>query len=230
MAIIELRKISVQFPLYDFRARSLKKHFLRLATGGQVSQDANKHVIINALNEVSLTFEHGDRVGLIGHNGAGKSTLLRLLAGIYEPTHGEMRITGTVSPMVDLMQGIESEFTGYENIMMRGIILGLTRKQILAKIDSIAELTGLGDYLSVPIRTYSSGMLVRLAFAISANITPDILAMDEIFGTVDAAFMEQAHKKMLSLLDQSSIVVMATHAESLLKDFCNKCVLLAAGE
>ena len=99
----------------------------------------------------------------------------------------------------------------------------------MAKIDSIAELTGLGDYLSVPIRTYSSGMLVRLAFAISANITPDILAMAEIFGTVDAAFMEQAHKKMLSLLDQSSIVVMATHAESLLKDFCNKCVLLAAG-
>ena len=230
MARIELQHVSVEFPLYEFSARSLKKQFLRLTTGGQVNQDANKHVVVNALNNVSLVFEHGDRVGLIGHNGAGKSTLLRLLAGIYEPTRGEINIDGRVCPMLDLMLGIEADLTGYENIVMRGIILGLTRKEILARVKEISDFTGLGDYLAMPIRTYSSGMMVRLAFAISASIVPDILIIDEIFGTADAAFMEQARQKMVTLLDQSSVVVMATHAEDLIKEFCNKCVLMEAGQ
>lgn len=229
MARIDLRNVSVEFPIYNISVRSFKKDFLRLATGGMVIANANNHVVVNALNDVSLTFQHGDRVGLIGHNGAGKSTMLRLLAGIYEPTHGDIRVQGNVSPMLDMMQGVEAEFTGYENIYLRGTILGLSKKEIQSLVGEIAELTGLGDYLAMPTRTYSSGMMVRLAFAITASIRPEILLIDEIFGAGDADFMERARKKMISLLDQSSIVIMANHSDETIKEFCNKALLMEGG-
>lgn len=229
MANVELRNVTIDFPVYNINSRSLKKRFLRLATGGNVSRDANEHVVVRSLNNITLSLGHGDRVGLIGHNGAGKSTLLRLLASIYEPTGGEMVIQGRVSPMLSLMHGIEAEFTGYENIIQRGIILGLTRKEIKAQINDIAEMTGLGDYLFMPVRTYSSGMMVRLAFAISTCINPEILLIDEIFGAGDAAFMEKARQKMVDLLCQSSIVVIASHSIELIKEFCNKAMLLESG-
>jgi ABC-2 type transport system ATP-binding protein len=229
MARIDLRNISVEFPVYNVSARSFKKRFLRLATGGNVSKDANQHVVVRSLNNINLSIQHGDRIGLIGHNGSGKSTLLRLLAKIYEPTSGNLHIEGKISPMLDLMQGIEAEFTGYENIIMRGTILGLNRKQINQQIDEIAALTGLGDYLSMPVRTYSSGMMVRLAFAISTSIKPEVLLIDEVFAAGDADFMEKARERMTSLLNQSSIVVIATHADDLIHEFCNKALLLESG-
>lgn len=229
MARIELRNVSVEFPIYNINARSFKKNFLRLATGGNVSKDANEHIVVRALHDISLSIYHGDRIGLIGHNGSGKSTLLFLLSRIYEPTGGDILIDGNVSPMLNLMNGIEAELTGYENINMRGTILGLTRKQIKSQIEEIAALTGLGDYLSMPVRTYSSGMMVRLAFAISTSISPDILLIDEIFGAGDADFMQKAREKMISLLKQSSIVVIASHADELIKEFCNKALVLESG-
>ncbi len=230
MAMINLRSVSVSFPVYNLNARSFKKYFLRLATGGKVVEDANKHVMVNALNNISLTFKHGDRIGLIGHNGSGKSTLLRLLATIYEPTVGSVQINGNISPMLDLMSGVETELTGYENITIRGRLQGLSYQDIKNQTEEIAELTGLGDYLSMPVRTYSSGMMVRLAFAISSSIKPDILLIDEIFGAGDADFIEKARQKMISLLNQSSIVVLATHSDELITEFCNKALLLEAGQ
>lgn len=230
MARIDLRNISVEFPIYNINARSFKKHFIRMATGGNVLKDANEHIVVRSLNKISLTINHGDRIGLIGHNGSGKSTLLRLLAGIYEPVSGDMRIDGQVSPMLDLMPGIEAEFTGYENIFIRGTVLGIPHKQIKKQIAEISELTGLGDYLAMPVRTYSSGMMVRLAFAISTSIKPDILLIDEVFGAGDADFMEKARCRMISLLDQSNIVIMATHSDELIKEFCNKALLLDSGQ
>lgn len=229
MANIQLRNVCVEFPIYNASARSFKKQFLRVATGGTVSQDANQHILVRALNDITLSLQHGDRVGLIGHNGSGKSTLLRLLAKIYEPTQGLLHINGHISPMLDLMQGIELEFTGYENIDSRGLILGLTKNQINEQKNDIAELTGLGDYLNMPIRTYSSGMMVRLAFAISTSIQPEILLIDEIFGAGDANFMEKAKERMSSLLNKSSIVVLASHSTDIIREFCNKAVLLEAG-
>ncbi len=229
MAKIDLQAVSVEFPIYNVNARSFKKSFLRLATGGSIMQDANQHVVIKALNELTLSFRHGDQVGLIGHNGSGKSTLLRLLANIYEPTQGRIAIDGRVSPMLDLMPGIETELTGYENIKIRGSLLGLSKKEIRDNMNEITELTGLGDYLNMPIRTYSSGMMVRLAFAISACNQPDILLIDEVFGAGDADFMQRARNKMISLLNKSSIVVMATHSDDLIKEFCNKTLLLEGG-
>jgi ABC-type polysaccharide/polyol phosphate transport system ATPase subunit len=231
MAKIDLKNVSVEFPVYNVNARSFKKQFLRLATGGAVVEDphARSHVVVNALKDISFSLQDGDRIGLIGHNGSGKSTLLRLLAKIYEPSGGHLKIEGSISPMLNIVYGIESEFTGRENIGIRGTLLGLSRDQIKEKMTEIAEFTGLGDYLSIPIRTYSSGMFVRLAFAISTSIKPDILLIDEVFGAGDADFMEKARQRMVSLLEQSSIVVLATHADSLIKEFCNKALLLEGG-
>ncbi len=229
MARIDLQNVSVEFPIYNVSARSFKKSFLRLATGGNVSEDANKHIVVRSLNQVSLTIKHGDRVGLIGHNGAGKSTLLKLFADIYEPNTGNIRIEGRVSPMLNIMHGIEAEFTGYENIYIRGTILGLSRKQIDNQIDEIANFSGLGDYLAMPVRTYSNGMMVRLAFAISTSIMPEILLIDEVFGAGDADFMVKARERMISLVNQSSIVIIASHADELIKEFCNKALVLESG-
>ncbi len=230
MAKITLNSVNVEFPIYNVNARSFKKQFLRVATGGAVSKDANQHIIVRGLDNVSLTFNHGDLIGLIGHNGSGKSTLLRLLAGIYEPTYGSISVAGHVSTILDITSGIEAEFTGYESILMRGTLLGLSKKEITEKMREIEEFTGLGDYLKMPIRTYSPGMQVRLAFAISTNIQPDILLIDEIFAAGDSSFMEKARQKLISLLNQSSIVVLATHADELIREFCNKVLLMEGGK
>jgi ABC-2 type transport system ATP-binding protein/lipopolysaccharide transport system ATP-binding protein len=229
MAQIDLRSVFVEFPIYDLSARSLKTQFLELATGGTIVKNANQHVMINALHNITLSIKHGERIGLIGHNGSGKSTLLRLLAKIYEPTRGDIKIDGHLSPMLDFFAGVEAEFTGYDNIYTRGTILGLTRKEIRQQIDEIAEFTGLEDYLFMPVRTYSSGMKIRLSFAISTCIKPDILLIDEVFGAGDADFMQKARQKMISLLDQSSIVILASHADELISEFCTKGLLLENG-
>lgn len=229
MARIDLKNVSVDFPVYNVNARSLKKVFLRVATGGAVVQDANQHIVVHALKDISLSIRDGDRIGLIGHNGSGKSTFLRLLSQIYEPSAGDINIQGRVSPLLDIMHGIEAESTGYENIFTRGTILGMSRKEIRERTEEISELSGLGDYLAMPIRTYSSGMMVRLAFSISTSINPDILVIDEVFGAGDADFMTKARNKMISLLNQSSIVVMATHSDDLINEFCNKALLMEGG-
>lgn len=230
MATIELRNVTVEFPIYNINSRMLKKTFLRLATGGTVCQDTNQHVVVRSLHNITLTLKHGDRIGLIGHNGAGKSTMLRLLAKIYEPTFGNIKIDGHVSSMLDLFQCVEPEASGRENIFMRGIILGLSKKDIIKKIDEISDLTGLGDFLNMPVRTYSSGMLARLAFAISTSVSPEILLMDEGFGTGDTDFIKKAHERMISLLNLSSIVVMTSHSEEIIRQFCNKALVLDGGE
>lgn len=230
MAKIELQNVSVEFPIYNLSARSFKKNFIRLATGGAVVKNDAQQILVKALNNLTCSFKHGDRVGLIGHNGAGKSTLLKLLAGIYEPTYGHIQTEGGVNSLLNLMIGIESEHTGYENIYLRGTLLGLSKDEIQQQIKEIMAFTGLGDYLHMPTRTYSNGMLLRLAFAISVNIKPEILLIDEIFGAGDASFIQQAQDKMISLLNESSIVIMANHSNKIIENFCNKAILLEGGE
>lgn len=230
MAQIDLRSVFVEFPIFNFNSRSLKKQFLRLATGGTIVKDANEHAMVKALNGITVSFRHGERIGLIGHNGSGKSTLLRLLAKVYEPSRGDIKIEGHISPMLDFFAGIEAEFTGYDNIYTRGLILGLTRKQIEKQMEEIAKFTGLGDYLAMPVRTYSSGMKIRLSFAISTSINPEILLLDEVLGAGDTDFINKARERMSSLVNQSSIVVMASHSNELIKEFCNKALLMENGQ
>ncbi len=231
MASVTLESVSVDFPIYNLNARSLKKQFIRLTTGGALNSDeSHKCVVVKALDNISFHLEHGDRVGLIGHNGAGKSTLLRVLAQIYEPIAGYIHFDGKVSPLLDVMLGINQESTGYENIILRGLLLGLTRKEILSKVNQIAEFTELGDYLSMPVRTYSSGMQLRLAFGVATSINPEILLLDEVVGIGDTAFMDKAEKRFHELIAQSSIVVLASHSNDVIKRICNKVILLEAGK
>jgi len=229
MASIHARNVSIIFPLYGGGSRSLKKTLANLGSGGRISEDASHRVIVHALRDVSFSVQHGDRIGLIGPNGAGKSTLLRVLAGIYEPTGGSVRCDGQVVPLFNPSLGMEPEATGHQNIRLRGLLLGLRPQEIEAKRTEIGAFTELGNYLDMPVRTYSSGMALRLAFAISTCFVPEILLLDEWIGAGDAHFVEKAERRMQEVVAQSSIVVIASHSNDLIRRFCNKALYIEAG-
>ncbi len=228
--LFKLENVSLEFPVYNTRARSLKRSLLQLTTGGRIGLGANDLVVVKALSGVTLTLEHGDRVALLGHNGAGKTTLLRVLAGAYEPTAGVMHRVGRVAALFDLMLGMDSEATGEENIAIRGLLMGLSRDEIVDKRRAIADFTELGDYLQMPIRTYSSGMLLRLGFAISTSIEPEILLMDEWLAAGDANFIGKAQRRLEDLIGQTGILVLASHSLELIRSICNKAVWMEHGE
>ncbi|MBV9651593.1 MAG: ABC transporter ATP-binding protein [Pseudonocardiales bacterium] len=231
MVSIEVRRASVEFPIFDAKTRSLKKAVLGTVgrAGGKIGTDARVPVV-EALRDITLSLRHGDRVGLIGHNGAGKSTLLRLMSGIYEPTRGTSQIVGKVAPVFDLGVGMDPEISGYENIIIRGLFLGMTRKQMEARTAEIAEFTELGDYLSMPLRTYSTGMRVRLALGVVTSIDPEILLLDEGIGAVDAAFLERARDRLTALVERSGILVFASHSDEFLVQLCTSALWLDRGE
>ncbi|MDA0250525.1 MAG: ABC transporter ATP-binding protein [Actinomycetota bacterium] len=225
---IETREAWVEFPIFDAKTRSLKKAFLGKA-GGAIGRNTDNVVVIEALRDITMTLRMGDRVGLVGHNGAGKSTLLRLLSGIYEPTRGRTAIQGRVAPVFDLGVGMDPEITGYENIIIRGLFLGQTRKQMLAKVDEIAEFTELGEYLSMPLRTYSTGMRVRLAMGVVTSIDPEILLLDEGIGAVDAEFLKKAQVRLQALVERSGILVFASHSNEFLARLCKTAMWIDHG-
>jgi ABC-2 type transport system ATP-binding protein len=231
MVSIDIHGACVDFPIFDAKTRSLKKAVLGTVgrAGGKIGT-SSKVPIIEALRDINLSLRHGDRVGLIGHNGAGKSTLLRLLSGIYEPTRGSSRIIGKVAPVFDLGVGMDPEITGYENIIIRGLFLGMTRRQMMARTDEIAEFTELGDYLSMPLRTYSTGMRVRLALGVVTSIDPEILLLDEGIGAVDAAFLEKARDRLHALVERSGILVFASHSDEFLTGLCSSGIWLDHGQ
>ena len=182
MASIHLNNVDVDFPLYSGASRSLKTSLLNLSSGGRIGRTVSDRMCVQALTKVSLQLNDGDRLGIIGPNGSGKTTLLRVLSSVYEPSGGQVFIEGSVASLFDVALGMDTEGTGYENITLRGMLLGLSRPEIEKKVQDIAEFTELGDYLSIPVRTYSSGMLLRLAFAVCTSVEPEILLMDEWIG------------------------------------------------
>lgn len=219
----------VDFPIFDARTRSIKQSFLGKA-GGVIGRNSSNVVIVEALKNINLHLREGDRVGLVGHNGAGKSTLLRLLSGIYEPTRGSAVVNGRVAPVFDLGVGMDPEISGYENIIIRGLFLGQTRQQMKEKIDEIAEFSELGDYLEMPLRTYSTGMRVRLAMGVVTSIDPEILLLDEGLGAVDAAFMRKARHRLEDLVRRSGLLVFASHSNEFLAQLCDKAIWIDHGE
>ncbi|MBO4223592.1 ABC transporter ATP-binding protein [Bradyrhizobium neotropicale] len=228
-ATVKFDGVTVEFPVYSAHGRSFKRSILQFTTGGRIGLSSNQRVVISALNNVSLVAEHGERIGLIGHNGAGKSTILRAIAGVYEPVHGTISICGRVASLIDLTLGMDMEATGYENIRVRSLLLGLTPAEIDARIDEIGAVSELGDFLSMPIRTYSSGMLLRLAFAISTSIDPDVLLMDEWISAGDASFAKKAHHRLMELLGRTGILFIATHSDAVIRNYCTRVIWLDKG-
>lgn len=229
MASIELANVSVLFPIYDSTSRSFKNRILPSGLGGNIDPGTGNVTTVQALNDVSMRFVHGDRVGLVGPNGAGKTTLLQLIAGLYEPCLGQVRIEGHVAPLFDISLGMDPESTGYDNIFLRGLYLGLNKKEIYGKLSDIANFTELGEFINFPIRTYSAGMRMRLAFAISTSIKPDILLLDEGIGAADAQFMKKAETRMKNFTEQAGIIVLASHSNTMIKKMCNTAVFMQRG-
>jgi ABC-2 type transport system ATP-binding protein len=229
LASIALNDVTVSFPIFDGGSRSLKRRLVSATTGGRIARDSGNQLAIHALDHVSAKIAHGDRVALVGHNGAGKTTLLRVMAGIYEPIAGTVAIEGRVASLFDISLGMDADQTGYQNILLRGMFLGLSKAQILAQSDEIAEFTELGPFLDMPMRTYSAGMYARVAFAVSTCIRPEILLLDEGIGAGDAAFLQKAQKRLDEFVQSAGIFVLASHTESFVRQTCNKAILLDHG-
>jgi len=229
MTSLIFESVTVDFPIYG--SQKSFRVALRSATGGLIRRaGANQqHVTVRALDNVSLTIKHGDRLGIIGHNGAGKSTLLRVCAGVYEASHGRVHSEGKISPLFNVAPGLDHDDTGYENIITCGLFLGMTREEINRKTSDIEAFSELGEYLSLPVKTYSTGMLTRLGFAIATAIDPGILILDEGLGAGDARFAEKAKRRVEALIERSSILILASHSDALIQSLCNRAILMQSG-
>jgi ABC-type polysaccharide/polyol phosphate transport system ATPase subunit len=229
MAFLRLRNVSVEFPIYSAGSRSLKKQLFHRTTRGNLGRDAHDRITVMALSQIDLDIEHGSRIAVIGANGAGKSTLLKVLAGIYEPTRGRVLASGRLSALLTASVGLNPDATGRENIVMRGMFMDIDPRQMRARIDEIADFTELGPYIDMPVRTYSSGMLIRLCFAAATAFPPEILLMDEWFAAGDSGFLAKARQRMGDFVSGTSITVLASHSLPLLEAWCDRAILLERG-
>ena len=225
MTSIELENVSLVFRVRQNRRIPLKDFIVRQ----MFRRSVNPYMEVRALQNINLTIREGDRLGIVGHNGAGKSTLLKLLAGIYPPTAGTRTVSGQISSLFDLQLGFEPEASGWENIAYRGYLQGETPKTLRAKLDEIAEFSELGEFLSSPVRHYSSGMLVRLAFAVATAIDPEILLVDEVLSAGDLGFQKKCRRRMKEMIDKAHLIVMVSHDLESLSRFCNRAIWLDHG-
>lgn len=232
MVRVILKDLGVEFPITPVSSRSLRNVVLQTASkiGGVITANDRDIGKVEALSHVTLNLKEGDRLALVGPNGAGKTTLIRTLAGIYEPTHGRRYVEGSVVPMFDIGLGIDDEATGYENILIRGLILGMSAARIHEKAAEIAEYSELGDYLNMPMRTYSDGMKLRLVFAIATAVQGEIILMDEWIAVGDANFKRKTQERLQERVFGSGIVVLASHDNELLKSICNLGLYLENGK
>lgn len=231
MTILSAKNLTVDFPVYGMTEnRSIKKSLISIATGGILARNAANKMSIRALDNLTFDFKIGDRVGITGNNGSGKSTLLQVLAGIYEPTFGRIEISGRVTSMLGITLGMDNDSTGFDNIFLRGRFMGLRKDQIENMVDGIVDFAGIGDFIHLPMRTYSTGMLMRLAFAVATSVKAEIILMDEWLSVGDADFVSKAKIRLSQMVEKASLVVIASHDHQLIEDQCNIVINLQHGK
>lgn len=244
MSFIRLKNVSVEFPVIDNERRFLRhdiittafKPILSATSGMKLSQKVGARILkhanhynVLALDDVSLDLEPGDRLGIIGPNGSGKSTILRVMAGIYHPVKGSVESSGHTTTMFNMSQGMDPDASGLENIYLRARYLNISKKKLAEKVKEIVEFCELGDFINLPMRIYSSGMMVRLAFSITTIEEPDILIMDEVIGAGDAGFIAKAQARTQEYIKRAGLLVVASHSDSILREWCNKGLFLNQG-
>lgn len=230
MSSVIAKDVVVDFPVYGTGHRSFRSAVLRAATGGALARAGGDRVVVRALDGLTFNFKEGDRVGLLGHNGSGKSTLLRVVAGAYEPVSGSISVNGNITSMLSITLGIDYEATGYENIFLLGAVLGQSRQQMRERFDDICSFAELGEFIYIPLRTYSSGMVMRLAFAIVTSTPADIVLMDEWLSVGDRDFAHKAQARLEAMLDRAKIFFLASHNENLIRKNCNWVLRLEHGK
>jgi len=229
MRRIEAQNVTVELPVYDRSDRSFRRQLVRFGSAGLIKRDLRNRIVVRALDAISFHVDEGERVALIGRNGAGKTTLLRVLSGVTEPVEGSIAVQGNVTTLMTADSFMDPDQTGYENIWFAGTLLGMTIPQIRSMIPEIEEFVDLGDYMQMPLRTYSAGMKVRLGFAIATAIHPDILILDEAIGAGDIHFAEKARQRATRLYDRAKVIVVASHNEQILRDLCTRGIVLDQG-
>lgn len=223
---IDMKNVYMSYPSNVYNARSIKEDVFSL-----ISRKKTKGLLkdVNALNDFSLTVKEGERVGVIGHNGAGKSTLLKTIAGIYPIESGTIDVNGKIRALFEISLGFDLESTGRENILYRGLLLGASPEEMKEKTDEIIEFAELGDFIDYPVKAYSSGMAVRLAFAVSTCIDGEVLLLDEVLGTGDAKFYQKATQRVFNLMDNAKLMVFVTHDLAAMQKVCNRAILMEHG-
>lgn len=222
MKYLTIKDVTLDFPVYSNSSRLLKNTVINKFTGGKISKESKNLMLVRALNHINLNMAEGDRIGIIGHNGAGKTTLLRLITGVYSPTSGQVEKNGSIASLINITTGLEGDNTGEENIITKCLIMGLSIKQAKEKMEEIKEFSELGDYIYMPLRTYSSGMVMRLAFSIATSIKNDIVVLDEWLSTGDEDFKVKAKKRLDQFIKDTPLLVLASHDINLIKSQCNK--------
>lgn len=229
MSHITLSHVSLDFPVYNADARSLKSSLVNVATGGQLRPGNKRGVTVRALDDINLTIGPGERVGIVGHNGSGKSSLLRVLNGVYRPSSGTVDVGGELGSLIDINIGINPEATGLENIVMCAALLGISKETLSEKMSDIVEFSELGNYIAMPMRTYSTGMQMRLMFSIATTMNPEVLLMDEWLSVGDENFTTKAEARLAKLVSETDILVIASHSRDLISSTCNRLIWLEHG-
>jgi len=227
--IIDINNLTIEYPVYGIRNLSLKTKIFQDVIGGSLFKNTNNLITIKAIENISLKLYPGDRVALIGHNGSGKSSLLKAIAGIYSPTNGSINVNGSITSMLDITIGLNNDSTGLENIIISGLLMGLSKEKIKGLKDEIIDFSGLNDFIHLPLRTYSSGMAMRLAFSIASTISSDIILIDEWISVGDSEFSLKVKNRLNEMIMKSKVMVIASHDLELCQKICNKFIHLENG-
>lgn len=230
MSKIQFINVGLKIPIINSKNSSLKKRVMEFAIKGKFTKNFDGHLSVQTLKNINLTFNDGERVGLVGRNGSGKTTLLRVISGIYPPTTGKIICDGKVTSLLSLSLGINNEMTGRQNIFLRGALIGIKKKEIEQKINEIIDFSELNNYIDLPVRTYSSGMNLRLAFTLSTVVRPEILLMDEWLSVGDQSFKRKAEERLLNIVKTTKILVIASHSENLIRKICNRAIWIDEGK